>query len=323
MSIEKVIKGINKGRSFLITSHFNLEGDALGSALALRYLLLALGKKAQVVMEDECPAEYRFLPGTDKLKKIKDIRHIKYDVFAAVDCSDLGRCRAVAEMVDKNKPVINIDHHRSNNNFADANWVDPEASSACEMIFRLFKKMRVPIGRKEALCMYTGILTDTGSFRHPNTTAMTHSIASELMDLGIDASEVYAYIYQSLGFEDARLLLKAINTVKFDSKNGIVHFFLKSSFFKGRKLSFDLTEQILNFGRMIAGARVVVLFKENMDRPDQIRVNLRSSKQVDISVVARMFGGGGHKNASACTVSGKLEVIQRKVIRQIRRLPNP
>ena len=323
MSIEKVARQINKAKSFLITSHVNLEGDALGSALAVRYLLRALGKKAEVVMEDECPPEYRFLPGTKTVKKLKDLKRIKYDVFVAVDCSDLGRCRAVSELVDKDKPVINIDHHKSNSNFGDVNWVDSKSSCACEMIFRLFKEMRIPVGRKEALCMYTGMLTDTGSFRHPNTTYMTHRIASELMLCGIDASVVYAHIYQSIGFEDIKLLLRAINTVKLDRENGIVYFSLKSIFMVGRKLSFDLTEQILNFGRMIAGVKVVVLFKENLDKPDQVRVNLRSSSKVDISKVARIFGGGGHKNASACTVNGKLETIRRKVLKQIVRLLNP
>ena len=322
MSIEKIARQINKTKSFLITSHVNLEGDALGSALAVRYLLRALGKKAEVVMEDECPPEYRFLPGAKTVKKLKDLKRIKYDVFIAVDCSDLGRCRAVSELVDRSKPVINIDHHFSNSRFGDVNWVDPKSSCACEMIFRLFKEMRIPVGRKEALCMYTGILTDTGSFRHPNTTYMTHSIASELMRLGIDGSEVYAHIYQSIGFEDIELLLRALNTIKLDGKNGIAHFSLKNMFLGGRKMSFDLTEQILSFGRMIAGVKAVVLFKENPDKPGQVRVNLRSVREVDISAVARMFGGGGHKNASACTVNGKLETIRKKVLKQIVRLLN-
>jgi phosphoesterase RecJ-like protein len=323
MSIEKIVKQINKTKSFLITSHVNLEGDALGSALALQYLLRALGKKAQVVMEDECPAEYRFLPAVKTVKKLKDMKHFKYDAFVAVDCSDLGRCRRVWELADKDKPVINIDHHKSNSQFGVANWVDPKSSSACEMMFQLFKRMHVRVGRNEALCMYTGMLTDTGSFRHPNTTYMTHRVASELMRCGVDGSVVYAHIYQSIGFEDVQLLLRALNTIKFDRKNGIVYFSLKNIFLAGRRLSFDLTEQILNFGRMIAHVRVVVLFKENMDKPDQVRVNLRSSRKVDISTVARMFGGGGHKNASACTVNGKLEAIQRRVLRQIVRLLNP
>ncbi len=317
MSVEKVIKAINRGKSFLITSHVNLEGDALGSALAVRFLLRKLGKKAQVVMEDECPEEYRFLPGSSSVKKLKDIKSIKYDTFVAVDCSDLGRCKAVSELIDPAKPVINIDHHMSNSRFADANWVDAKASSACEMVFWLFKKMGVPIGKNEALCIYAGLLTDTGSFRHPNTTYVTHQVAGELMRLGVDASEVYAHIYQSIGYEDVRLLLRALNTLQVDKKNGIAYFSLKNTFLSGRKLSFDLTEQILNFGRTIGGMKVVALFKENMDRPDQIRVNLRSTRNVDISVVARAFGGGGHKNASACTVNGKIEAVRAKVLKRI------
>jgi len=322
MGIRKVIKAIKNHKSFLITSHMNLEGDALGSELAFMYLLKKLGKKATVVNDEICPDEYKFLPGAAKIQKarLKVIRRIKFDAFAVLDCSDLGRCKGVAEFIPKDKTVINIDHHISNNNFGDANWVDTRSSCACEMIYRLYKSMGVALDYKKALCLYTGILTDTGSFRHPNTTADTFKIASDLMGYGINANRIYRNVYESVSFSDMRVLVDALRTMSFDKNNGIVWFTLKKDFLKSRKLSFDLTEQILTFGRLIKNARVAVLFKENMDALNQIRVNLRSRDKIDISKVAKVFKGGGHKNASACTVKGSLERVRKRVLKEIIRL---
>ena len=322
MGIKKIIKAIRKHKSFLVTSHMNLEGDALGSELAFMFLLKKLGKKAIVVNDEDCPEEYKFMPGTSRTQRarLKNIRRIKFDAFAVLDCSDLERCKAVAEFIPDETYIINIDHHISNNNFGDANWVDAHASCACEMVYELYKKMKVPLGYKEALCLYTGILTDTGSFRYPNTTANTLKVASELMRYGVNANRVYRNVYESISFSDMQVLIEALRTMSFDKKDGVVWCAVVKDLLKGKKLSFDLTEQILTFGRLIKNAKVVVLFKENMDTSNQIRVNLRSMDKIDISKVARVFKGGGHKNASACTIKGPLEEVRKRVLKEINSL---
>ena len=137
MSIKKVIDEIRKNKSFLITSHINLEGDALGSELALKQLLVSLGKKATIINQDVALNEYSFFPGIKSIKRLSQLKGLSFDAFIAVDCSDLGRCPKVARLVDHDKIIINIDHHISNNKFGDVNWVDARSSSASRPSLRM------------------------------------------------------------------------------------------------------------------------------------------------------------------------------------------
>ncbi len=170
MSIEKVIAQIRKHNNFLIITHANSEGDALGSELALCLLLRGIGKKVTLVNEDPVPAEYAFLPGADLVQTFRErYRRKTFGAYIFVDCAELSRSGSLAHMPFAGKPVINIDHHISNTNFGTVNWVDPDASSASEMVYRLYKKMGIAFTRESALQLYVGIMTDTGSFKYSNT----------------------------------------------------------------------------------------------------------------------------------------------------------
>jgi phosphoesterase RecJ-like protein len=317
MALKEVVEQIKKNRSFLITSHLNLEGDALGSELAFRALLIYLGKKAMIINKDAVPNEYKLLPGIENIKRIKNKQSISFDAFVVLDCSDLGRCKEVAKLAGRDKVIINIDHHISNNNFGDINWVEPKSSSASEMIYKLFKKMRIPLDRDKALCMYVGILTDTGSFRYPNTTSDSLAIAADLLHYDLEVSKIYKNIYENISFTDIELLTKILSTMRFYMQGKIVWFKIKRNLIKNKKVSIDLAEHVLNFGRLAEETEVVVLFKENLDANNQIRVNLRS-KNIDVNRIAKIFGGGGHRNASGCTLVGPIESVQRQVIEKIK-----
>lgn len=317
MGLVKVVEQIKKNKSFLITSHVNLEGDALGSELALRALLVYLGKKAIIVNEDIPPCEYNFLPGINNLKRLENLKNITLDVFVVLDCSDLGRCKKIVKSIRKDTTIINIDHHISNNKFGDINWVDTHVSSASEMIYELYKKMHVPLDRNKALCLYVGILTDTGSFHYPNTTSRSLEIAANLLRYNLEVNEIYKNIYENISFSDIEVLAKIISTLKSEMQGKIIWFEIKKDILKGRKILIDLTEHVLNFGRMIKEAEAVILFKENLHDYSQIRVNLRS-KSIDVNRIAKAFGGGGHKNASGATIKGSLENVKRAVIEKIK-----
>ena len=317
MSLAKVAEQIKKSKSFLITSHSNPEGDALGSELALRELLAYLGKKAIIVNEDGVPNEYRFLPGIEQIKRPKEVNNIAFDTSIALDCSDPGRFKQLADLFARGKVKINIDHHISNSGFGDINWVEPNLSSASEMIYELYKKLRVPLDKNKAVYLYTGILTDTGSFHYPNTTSRTMQIAADLLRYDLNVNAVYRNVYENLPFSDIKLLTKIITTMKSDTQHRIIWFRIKRGLLKGSKVSIDLTEHILSFGRMIREAEVVVLFKENLKNLGQIRINLRS-KRLDVNKIAGIFGGGGHRNASGATVRGSLKSVERRVIDKIK-----
>lgn len=317
MGLKRIVEKIKKNRSFLVTSHVNLEGDALGSELALKGLLLHLGKQVVVVNEDNPPPEYSFLPGINNIKKLGYIKNRAFDAFIVVDCSDLGRCGKIGHSLGTSTLTINIDHHISNNRFGDVNWVDPYASSASEMIYEIYKKMGVPLDRDKSLCLYTGILTDTGSFHYSNTTPKSLNIAADLIGHNLDVNKIYKNIYENIPFSDIGLLVKIINTISQDRQGKIIWFRIEKDILRARKVSIDLTEYVLNFGRLIKEAEVVILFKENLQVPNQIRLNFRS-RRIDVNKIAKMFGGGGHKSASGATVKGSLESVQRRVIDKVK-----
>ena len=318
MGINKVIDCINKHNSFVVTSHKNLEGDAVGSEIAFYMLLKKLGKKASVVNQDCAPQEYSFLKGSKFIKRYRRNMKLKFQVLAVLDCSDKFRCGAVFELAASGQQILNIDHHISNSNFGDVNWVLPKASSASEMVYRLYKAMRVSLDSDVARALYAGILTDTGSFRYVNTSALTHRIAAELLEFNLDAFKMYRAIYESLSFFDVSLLLEILLTIERHALGKIIAFDIKQGFLKGRPIRFDLSERVLGFGRLIKNSEICVLFKEQRAGVGPVRVNLRSQGKVDVNRIAKFFGGGGHRTASGCTVSGSLEDVKKKVIKKIR-----
>lgn len=315
MSLEKVIKHVRKNKSFLITSHVNLEGDALGSELAFQELLRRLGKKAMILNQDRVPSEYSFLPAA-KTAHTK-FNNFNFDIGVILDCSDLNRCGEVRNLMH-GKAIINIDHHISNSKFGDINWVKPDASSTSEMIYEIYKKMRVPLKISSASVLYAGILTDTGSFRYANTTSYTHLVAAELLKYNICPQEIYKNIYQSNQFEDMQVLVKAFSLVERDAQGKLVWFLVPQSLLKKSSFDFDLSEHLLTFGRQIKGAEVVVLFKENLSVNNQIKVNFRSQGKIDVNKIAKFFGGGGHRSASACTMNGTLRQVSEQVLGKIK-----
>lgn len=333
MSLKRVVGLIKKHRNFLITVHTNPEGDALGSELAFYMMLKKLGKNAIIVNEDDVPYGYDFLPGQNIIKKFnrrfffesesvnsrkKDLRNINFDCFAVLDCSDLARTGEIHRLNSKSRPIINIDHHISNDRFGDANWVDPNASSTSEMIYVLYKRLKVPFDKDVALLLYVGILTDTGSFRYTNTTKHTHKAVSELLKYNLDVTGTYKHIYENIPFEDIKLLIRILPNIKREVGGKIIWFQIKQDMLKNKKLSFDLSEELLSFARAIKDVEVAVLFKENLGLKDEIRVNFRSQGRVDVNKIANFFGGGGHRTASGATVRGRIDQVRKKVLAKIK-----
>jgi len=315
VSLKSVVAAIKRNKRFLITAHVNLEGDALGSELAFLGLLKALGKEAVIVNEDPVPYGYDFLPGADKIIQYREnMENPGFDCFVALDCSNLKRCGEVYRLNNRGNPVINIDHHVSNDFFADINWVEPHLSSACEMVYLLYSNIGVPLNKAVALCLYAGLLTDTGSFRYSNTTSSVHMIAARLLEYGIDASDVYRRIYSSIPAQDIKLLAQILPKMKFSCGGKVVWFSVPGRILRKTKPVFDLSENILNFGRSVGGTEVVILFKENLGSKKEVRVNFRSDGKINVNIIAKIFGGGGHRTASACTVSGTLKSVCAAVL---------
>ncbi|MDP8260625.1 MAG: bifunctional oligoribonuclease/PAP phosphatase NrnA [Candidatus Gygaella obscura] len=313
--MNKIIKELKKHNNYLVVSHINSEGDAIGSSLAMAILLRQLGKKVIVINADNVPGQYKFLPYIKSIKKPK--KTFSFDAVVTVDCSNLGRIGSCINYIPKEKILINIDHHIGNTRFAKFNWVEPNASSCSEMIFKLFKKMRLAIDRKVALLLYTGIMTDTGSFKYANTTSITHRIAAELLKNNLDVHKIYKNVYQNISSDNARKIINVLNTLRFDKNKKIVYFLQRKKDASSDSFA-DLSEYILDFARSLKEVEIVLLFKESGER-NKIRVNLRSKGKYDVNRLAKIFSGGGHKTASGCTIKGSILEAKKKLLIAARR----
>ncbi len=319
MPLKKIAAALRKNKRFLISTHISMEPDALGSEIALYLLLRRLGKQAMVVNDDKVIAEYAFLPGLKYVQRLgRRIKNIRFDCFVLLDCSDLSRCGEVAGLKANSRLILNIDHHISNSFFGDLNWVEPGMSSASEMVYNLYKKMRVPIDKDTALLLFSGIATDTGFFRYSNTSSDTHIAAAELLKRGVDSSSVYWHIYEDVPFRDAIILARELSRIERDIQGKVVWASLKRAIVKRTSEEFDLGDHFLSFMRAIKGVEVAVLFKEDKKGKKGVRVNFRSQGKVDVNSIAKFFGGGGHKTASGATIAGSLDAVKRKVLAKVR-----
>ena len=321
MSLKKICAGIKKYNNFLITAHTNLEGDALGAELSFYALIRKLGKQGVILNEDGIPYGYDFLPGVKKIRKFdRNSSSIKFDCLVVLDCADLKRTGCIWQLNKEGKPVLNIDHHISNQGFGSLHWVQAGASSCSEMIYRIYKQMRLPIEKPEAVAMYTGIMTDTGSFRYSNTTSFTHQAVAELLKSDINVPLIYRYVYENLALDETKLLIKLLPKISFAGQGKIAYFKLKRGMLKNGAISMDLGDQLLSFGRSIKGVEVVILFKQGLISKNHVRINLRSHGKVDVNKIAALFGGGGHKTASGCTAHGSFEQVVKEVLASIQRV---
>ncbi|MFH0917837.1 MAG: bifunctional oligoribonuclease/PAP phosphatase NrnA [Candidatus Omnitrophota bacterium] len=318
MSLNEICQSIKKYNNFLITAHTSPEGDALGSQLGFYNLIKKLGRRATIISDDQLPYGYDFLPGFQRIRRFgQKSKYIKFDCLVVLDCADLKRTGRVYKLNLDHQPVLNIDHHISNQIFGDVNWVNVQASSCSEMIYQLYKRLHLAMDKDTALVLYTGIMTDTGSFRYSNTSSSTLKAAGELLKLGVNVAEVYRYAYENISPSEAKLLLKFLSQVKFFGRGKIAAFSIDPKLYGGKRIGLDLADHVLSFGRAIKGVEVVVLFKNSLGPNSLVRVNLRSQGRVDVNKIAAFFGGGGHQTAAGCTICAAPKVVRRKVITKI------
>ncbi|MBN2483678.1 MAG: bifunctional oligoribonuclease/PAP phosphatase NrnA [Candidatus Omnitrophica bacterium] len=311
--IRKIIEILKNNKKFLITAHMNLEGDALGAQLAMYCLLKHLKKQAYICDNDPVPRAYSFLPHVKKIRT--EVPDIQFDAALVLDCSDSFRTGMIKNHLSRARYIVNIDHHISNTFFGDVNWVDPYSSSACEIVYRLCKKMGI-MDRQIALCLYTGIFTDTGNFTYANTTKRVHKIASELIEYNISPHKIDEHLHSFCDMKDLDLIGSIVKSLKVNSNGKIVWAVIQH----WPEKEYDLTEIIFSIMRLLHDVEVFVLFKKVSAH--RVRVNLRSRSRVDVNRVAKFFGGGGHKRASGATVDGTLPVVEKQVISFIRRFTN-
>ena len=306
-----VLKLIGRHQKFLVTTHHNPDADAVASALSMSLFLKGLGKKVTVLNEDDCPQWLKFLPGTSMFKKACTVKKMDYEAAIVLDCADFRRMGGVKDLLIEGKPLVNIDHHVTNDHFGTVNVVQSKASSTCEMVFDLLKEAKYPLNRNLALLLYSGIMTDTGSFRFENTSVHSHAVAEELMTFKFSAAEMYDRLYVGIPVSDMKLFTEVIHHAQLLDGSRIYCVSMSKKVVNGFSKAFDLNEKLFSFLRSVDGIEVVVILTEL--RPKEIKVNLRSQKSFDVSVLAQQFDGGGHKKAAGCKIYEPLAQAQKTI----------
>lgn len=317
MSVERVAVALRRYPKFLVCSHVDPEGDALGSQLSVGTLLERMGKEVVLLDETPPPAVYRFLPGVDRIRTdIEAFAGESFPAFVVVDCPTLKRIGRVATLIQPGTAIVNIDHHISNERFGAVNWVEPSAAAVGEMIYDLYQEMRQPLTPDVAQALYLSLLVDTGSFRFTNTSAKTHRIASELIAHGCTPHEIYAVLYEQVPASTVRLLSRALATLRIEAEGRLAWFQISRGMVSRTGARLEEADTFIDMARVIHGVEVVVLFIQTAK--DYARVSFRSKGTVDVNRVAAAFGGGGHTAASGCVCRGNFREIQQRVLAEVR-----
>jgi phosphoesterase RecJ-like protein len=305
----QIVAALVSCRSVLISVHKNPDGDALGSQLALMKALEKTGRTVAAHNLDPVPEIYRFLPGADRISNGPTVNGM-YDAYIVLD-SEPSRTGLFGDAWPDGT-LINIDHHITNPREWRLTWLDADATATGEMVYRLLKDLEVTPDRDIALCLYTSIFTDTGSFRYTNTTPESMRIAADLIDLGADPWLVTEQVYESFAFRRILLLGLVLSGIERSPDGRTAWVVVPEELYRRTGTSAQDTDNFVNFVRSVKGVEVAVLFRQT--GPAQYKISLRSKGRVDLSGLAKGLGGGGHRNAAGGVVDGGLEEVRERVL---------
>jgi phosphoesterase RecJ-like protein len=307
--IEQVVGELRARERFLLTAHEGPDGDALGSLLGMHHLLGQLGKDSVMFMaakEFPLPIEYRFLPLEEVFHEPPADMSDRTVVF--LDCGNIDRM-PVEFLSDGDNFRINIDHHHDNTRFGDVNLVETGASSTAEIVYELAIALGAEVTPEIAAALYVGLITDTGKFMYENTNAHTHRIAAALIDAGVAVDDTYRRLYEHVPIEKLRLLSRALDGIQRFCGERLIVSYITAADYEASGAGEEMTEGIIDHLRSIEGAKVAALIRDQGDRGRAARkVSLRSSGgEIDVSAVARVHGGGGHKRAAGFSTDLELD----------------
>ena len=306
--LERVITALQDGERWLITGHTHIDGDCLGSMLAVAWLLTKMGKEAFCVVPDELPSCLAFLPGADRLVRYDQWRE-PFDRAVIVDCEP-ERTGPVYDLI-KDKTIVNIDHHQSNIDGPGIRWVVPSAAAAGELVFRIIDQLDLEPDEACATCLYTALMSDTGGFRFSNTSADTLAIASRLVELGASPAGIAQALYEERPFTYLLLLGHVLSSISLDPSGRVACSVLPGELIESDSLHPSDLDGFVHYLRMIKGVEIAILFQSTLD--GEVKVSLRSREMVNVADLAAQLGGGGHPRAAGCTLAGSLDQVVPKV----------
>lgn len=315
MILDNIITTLNNSKSIAVLPHITADGDALGSCFAFALALQRAGKKVKVILEENIPFVYSFLPGKE-LAEVYTIDNNDYDVVVALDTGDMGRLGSRKEVFERGGTTVNIDHHSTNSEFAFYNFVQPSSSAVGEIVYQMLKMMHLELNHEIATCLYTAIATDTGGFRFSNTTSLTHQIIADLINNGAVVADISQKVFDTASYAKVKLMGLAIGTLEVLEKGKISVINVTPGMMKEAGAAEEDCDGIVNLGRNISGVEVALMLRQWED--NEVKVNLRSNGKVDVASLAATYKGGGHKKAAGCIVKGNLDEVKNKILNDIK-----
>jgi len=322
--MDKIKSHLQNSKNVLVVSHANPDGDAIGSLIAMGLALKAIGKKTTLYNESSIPAVYRFLPAVNSV--VREIGNQNFDTAVILDCGDLERIGEAVSMVRRIPVIINIDHHATNAGFGNLQLIDTSACATAEIVYRLIKQLSVSIDENIATSIYTGILTDTGSFRFSNTNKAAFAICEEMMALGVDPYKIAQRVYGTYSLGRIKLLNLALDSIEISYNGRLSIMTLTQNMLKKTRTQSEDVDGLINYARRIEDVKVAALIQEyqNGDGTSETcgnyHVSLRSDGTIDVAEIASSFGGGGHSSAAGFNIESTLTDLKLKIFNLAERL---
>jgi phosphoesterase RecJ-like protein len=314
---DQITEALRQAKNILIASHVFPDADAIGSQLALGNILESLGKNIFYYCEEFVSSMYEFMPGSERLdNNFPDIS--QFDAAVAVDCGDRFRLGREVDTLLQIHPFIVIDHHAGHRDFGDISWVEADRSSTAEMIFDLAHALNADISYNAAYCLYTAIVSDSGSFKYESTSAYTLHVAGNLLNRGVVPAEVAGKLFDNYSVNRLRLLEKVLGSLELYFEGQIAVITATNEMFEASGAQREDTEEFINLPRALRSVKVAAFLKETPD--DYIKVSLRAKGECDVSQVALKYGGGGHRNAAGYRAKDKtLAEVSEELLQELRR----
>lgn len=314
MQIEKEIyEIIRKSKSIIVTSHERIDGDGVGSELAVHLTLKRMGTASTVINVGEIPLTYRFLPGAEEANVFPDGWRDDFDLCIALDSGTTDRFADVYGRLPGGFPIVNIDHHYSNTRYGIVNWVGDEVSSAGEMLYRFLRANDLEITRDIATCLYTAIITDTGRFCYSNTYASTLEAAADLVGCGVVPADLTRRLYRAERPEVFRLRSLSMATLETMAGGRIAAMHVTTDMHRKTNTTYLDTQDFVDIPKSIGGVEVGILLRE-IAEDHKTRVSIRTEGNVNANDIAAEFGGGGHKRAAGCSYDGNTDSAREALV---------
>ena len=314
MTLDNILEEIKKAQTIVVLTHESPDGDAIASSLSVMHAISQLGKKVDIVIP-EYQNDFNFLPGAEKI--LEKGKEEPYDLAISVDGADLKRLAGGKEYFEPAKKTIQIDHHSVNSMFADFNYVDPAAPACCQVLIAMFEYYEIEITKELATCILTGIVTDTGGFQWGGVTPETFEFAAELVRKGAKLKEICRIALRKKSKAHCELEKLIYNRLEFLEDGKIAIAYLTLDDYKTVNAEIGDDEGLVEMLRDIEDVEVAVLLKEK-EGANGFKGSLRSHETVNVSDICMLLGGGGHRGAAGCFISGTLEQAKAKAIEAIK-----